>query len=331
MRIGNFVLFNENVKRLSRMITGYQVKRNDADAPKKRVEGDISVGRDMNASTRIGTHRDNQEDAVLIMKYKENTKYKMMVVADGVGGNEKGEQASHIAVSEIRHWFENLEEDDFKNERHLLTLLEHKLDKINAKINRQVGDNAATTFVCALVAENYTLILNIGDSRAYIIDGKNFIQMSTDDSVANELLMSGVIECKDDMRFSNVSNMVTNNLGGGRLNVTPNIVVLKNDGYDAILLFSDGVTDCLSDDQIFAVTKWTSPKNIAHKIVEKALTNTSRREKKKSDQVKFYEEIPGGKDNTTAAVLINKRKKGGNHDDRWYYWDWGREWKQKNI
>lgn len=316
MKIGNFVLFDENVKRLSRMITGCRLKRDGTESTKKRVEGDISVGNDMNASTRIGKHRDNQEDAVLIMKHKDNNKYKMLVVADGVGGNEKGEQASHLTVSEIRRWFDHLEVDEFKDERQLLARLEHKLDRINTQINSQIGDNAATTFVCALVAENYTLILNIGDSRAYIIDGKKFIQMSIDDSSVNLLFMSGIIESKDDMRFCKASNMVSNQLGGGRINVTPNIVVTKNDSYDAILLFSDGVTDCLSDDQIYAVTKKTSPKKLAQKIVEKALNNTSRREKKKTDQVPFYEEIPGGKDNTTAAVLINKRKKGGNRDDR---------------
>ena len=105
-------------------------------------------------------------------------------------------------------------------------------------------------------------------------------------------------------------------MGGNRLNVTPNVYGVPNDGYDAILLFSDGVTDCLSDSQIFAITKKTSPKKIAQKIVQKALKTTSRRKARKDDLIKYYESIKAGKDNTTAAVMINKRKKGESHDER---------------
>ncbi|MBR2705165.1 MAG: serine/threonine-protein phosphatase [Clostridia bacterium] len=315
MRFGNLVIYRDNVKRLCGMITGYTSPDRDPELPPKKVEGDISIGSDLSASTRIGKKRENQEDAVLIMKHKDNRNYKMMVVADGLGGSESGEQASYICVNEIREWFSSLEEDDFKNEKLLYERLCRKLDVINKKIN-DIGNGAATTFVCALVADKHTFVLNIGDSRAYMLDGRDFQQISTDDSYAQIYYNNGAIEDRDDMRFSKVSNMVTNSLGGGRVNITPNAVMVPNDAYDAILLFSDGVTDCLSDSQIFAVTKWTSPKRLAHAIVQKALRTESKREKKKTDTIAFYEKIEAGKDNTSAAVLINKRKKGDSHDER---------------
>ena len=315
MRFGNLVIYRDNVRRLCGMITGYTSPDRDPELPPKKTEGDINIGTDLSASTRIGKIRNNQEDAVLIMKHKTNRKYKMMVVADGVGGNENGERASYICVNEIREWFSTLEEDDFKNEKFLIRQLVRRLDLINSKIN-ELKDGSATTFVCALVADRNTYIVNIGDSRAYVIDGKKFIQKSMDDSWAQEYYNNGAIETKDDMRFSKVSGQITNSLGGGRVNVTPNIDWVDNNKYDAILLFSDGVTDCLSDDQIFAITKWTSPRYIAQKIVKKALKTTSRRARKETDVVSFYDEIPAGKDNTTAAVLLNKRKKGEAHNER---------------
>lgn len=315
MRFGNLVIYRDNVRKLCGMITGYTSPYRNPELPPKKVEGDISVGTDLSASTRIGNERDNQEDAVLIMKHKKNKKYKMMVVADGVGGNESGERASYICVNEMREWFNNLEEDDFKNEKILIMKLVRKLDFINMKVN-ELQNDATTTFVCALVADKNTYIVNIGDSRAYMVDGKDFVQISTDDSLAQEYYNRGAIKTKDDMRFSTVSNQITNNLGGGRLNVTPNIRSIDNNGYDAILLFSDGVTDCLSDDQIFAVTKKTKPKLLAQKIIKKALKTTSTRARKKTDVVGFYDEIPAGKDNTTAAVLFNKRRKGETHNER---------------
>ncbi len=85
MRFGNLVIYMDNVKRLSRMITGYENPDRDTDMPEKKIEGDINIGSDLSASTRVGNIRDNQEDAVLIMKHKDNQKYKMMVVADGLG------------------------------------------------------------------------------------------------------------------------------------------------------------------------------------------------------------------------------------------------------
>lgn len=315
MRFGNLVIYKDNVRRLCGMITGYISPDRDPELPPKKVEGDINIGTDLLASTRIGNKRKNQEDAVLIMRHKSNPKYKMIVVADGVGGSESGERASYICVNEIREWFNTLEEDDFKNEEFLINRLMRKLDAINTKIN-ELKNGAATTLVCAIVADRETCILNIGDSRAYVLDGKKFIQKSTDDSWAQVFFNQGKIKTKDDMRFSESSSIITNSLGGGRVNVTPNVAWIGNNEYDAILLFSDGVTDCLSDDQIYAVTRWTSPRLLAQKIVRKALRTTSKRERKKTDKITFHEEIPAGKDNTTAAVLFNKRKKGETHDGR---------------
>ena len=315
MRIGNLVIYRDNVKRLCSMITGYTSPDRDPDLPPKKVEGDISVDSDLGASTSIGKYRDNQEDAVLIMKHKANQKYKMMVVADGVGGGLSGERASYICVNEMKIWFDHLDPQIFRDKDLLYLELYRRLDIINKKINA-LGDGAETTFVCAIVADRYTWIVNIGDSRAYIVEGKRFQQISTDDSDAQAFYEHGLIEKKDDMRFAKISNRITNSLGGSRLNVTPNAVAIPNDSYDAILLFSDGVTDCLSDEQIFAVTRKTSAKRIAHKLVQKALRTVSTRKKKPNDQIAFYEEIQPGKDNTTAAVLLNDRREDGSHDER---------------
>lgn len=307
MRFGNLVFFRNNLKRLSGMITGYVSPYRDPKLPPKRVEGDISLGDDLFASTRIGNKRTNQEDAVLIMRNGDDPKYKMMVVADGVGGSELGERASDLCVNYLREWFKSLNVEDFKEEDLLMRKFQRKLDKINTDIN-EIGSSAETTLVAVIVADKHTYIINIGDSRAYMISGKEFIQVSNDDSLAQLYYNNGAIETRDDMRFSMVSNIITNSLGGERVNITPNINVVANNAYDAILLFSDGVTDCLSDDQIYAVSRRTNPKKLAQKIVEKALKTKSVRKAKSTDQITFSNVIEPGKDNTTAAVMLNKKK-----------------------
>ena len=80
-----------------------------------------------------------------------------------------------------------------------------------------------------------------------------------------------------------------------------------NNSYKSLMLFSDGVTDCLSDAQLMAITKSTSPKDLAKAIVDKALTTESKLEDSKLGE--WYNDydlvIPAGKDNTTAAVYHN--------------------------
>lgn len=305
MRIGNFVIFEKNIKKLSALISGYRSTEDEKNS--KSIEGDINIGTDLYASTRIGKERDNQEDAVAIMKFPTNEKYKMLVVADGVGGNEDGEKASHMTVTEIREWFNTLEVADFADEEVLITKLVQKLNSINKQICTTTYD-AATTFVCAIIGKNNTVIVNVGDSRAYLVNGSKLKQISTDDSIAQILYENGNIKTRDDIRFHKRGNVITESIGQREV-VEPNVKIIPNNSYDAILLFSDGVTDCLSDNQIYAITNQTSHKELAKAIVNNALNTDSKRAKRgdKTDSA-YYEEIKGGKDNTTAAVYINKTK-----------------------
>lgn len=54
----------------------------------KEVEGDIKLDDELYGAIDIGKVRENQEDAVLLIKDKENPNFKMVVVADGMGGCE---------------------------------------------------------------------------------------------------------------------------------------------------------------------------------------------------------------------------------------------------
>ena len=78
-----------------------------------------------------------------------------------------------------------------------------------------------------------------------------------------------------------------------------------NDSYDKLLLLSDGVTDCLSDNQIMAITKNTPRDKIAAALVDAANTIDSHRERKNDSA--YYDDILAGKDNTTAAVFTRRK------------------------
>ena len=278
----------------------------------KEVEGKIELD-DMQAVTDIGKIRENQEDAILLMKAEKNPKFKMMVVADGVGGGESGEVASHITIDSLRQWFDNLSENDKKHFYSNIGELQEILTKeiklnIHPKVQEKTDYYGGSTLVCAIVGEKETLITNIGDSRAYAVKNGKLTQISKEDTVAQKNLDKGKTPNKEAARFDESSNVITQCIGMSKLYfLNPNFKIIKNDDYDMLLLFTDGVTDCLSDEDIAVACRTTDKKELANKIVEKAMRHDSIRPIEYED----YEHldlsyISGGKDNTTAAIYVPK-------------------------
>ena len=87
----------------------------------------------------------------------------------------------------------------------------------------------------------------------------------------------------------------------------PHTCIIRNSDYDLLLLFSDGVTDCLSDDDIVAVCKKSNRSELAKKIVEKAIRHDSIVPEEYINYTELNTYIPGGKDNTTAAIYVPKK------------------------
>lgn len=276
------------------------------------TEGDIELGDELNASTDIGKARYNQEDAVLLIRDKNNPDFKMMVVADGMGGHSKGEVASDTIVENLKDWFTQLtDEQKACYETSVDELREDLLKQINESIIPSVKDKTSnrggSTLVCAIVGKNDTMVLNVGDSRAYIAKDGELKQISREDTLTQENLERGKLPNKDIARFDPQSNMIIQSIGidGGHL-PEPYVVRLENDSYDILLLLSDGVTDCLSDEDLIAVCKNTDRRELAKRIVEKALRHDSiLPEEQKGKGLLGY--IPGGKDNATAAAFTPKK------------------------
>ena len=276
------------------------------------TEGDIELGDELNASTDIGKVRNNQEDAVLLIRDKNNPDFKMMVVADGMGGATDGEVASNTIVEMLKDWFMQLtDEQKACYETSVDELKEDLLKQINESIIPSVKDKTlnggGSTLVCAIVGKNDTMVLNVGDSRAYIAKDGDLKQISREDTMTQQKLELGMLPNKDIARFDPQSSRILQSIGidDGHL-PEPYVVILDNDSYDLLILLSDGVSDCLSDEDLIAVCKTTNRKELAKRFVTVAVGHDSilPQEHKKKRLVKY---IPGGKDNATAAVFAPKK------------------------
>ena len=306
----NVELYEDNLRRLkSRMLTGLTLSK----------EGDVQIDGEMYATSDIGKQRENQEDAVLLLKDGDVPGFKMMIVADGVGGTDRGEVASHKLVNKVKEWFEGLSKEQKEHYYSNISDIEQELDKIIRKIanelDYELGIGGSTTFVCAVIGKDETIITNVGDSRAYLVKDGRLEQVSVDDAFVQEQYEKGKIPSKDAMRFHKKANVITSCVGGivDIIEIHPSIV--KNDEYDMVLLFSDGVTDCLSEEEIAVITRTTDKTELSQKLVKRALDNESLAPEEVADNTDYKSVIKGGKDNTTAAVYINNDNE-NNRDER---------------
>ena len=296
-----------------------------------RVKFSEAKNAGMMAYSDQGKVRDNNEDSYYIGVHPANPDFKIMLVADGMGGHEKGEVASNIATREMIKWFESLPEDYFNGDNYLLSLLAQTAVKnIHEKINFQCH-GGGTTLCFAIIKKDNIFIGNIGDSRGFVTENGKLVFSTNPDSLPISI---GVPEPFD--KFHSRNNFILNCLGGGEDMDEPqlhfNTVVMdKNARYD-IVLCSDGVTDCLDNKEIMDIMR--SGDDVSYRLVEAALNNNlsfhdeldkakkkagiigrgrykkllSALEKEYDMDIRQDKIIHGGKDNTTAVYSGEVRR-----------------------
>lgn len=225
------------------------------------------------AGTHVGNLRDNNEDSFVCDPEKE-----LWIVADGMGGLGFGEVASAISTHTVATQV---------NQGHGVNQaieLAHKRIKAYAD-NEGMGTNMGTTMVLLLSQGSLYNIFWVGDSRAYLFDNNQIKQLTTDHSLVQSLIEQGEItaeEAKSDPR----KNAVTRALGVQELEtVRADSLSEKWQADQKILLCSDGLTDCVSTDDIA-------------KILAQDGTDQSR-----VDNLIVAALAGGGKDNITVIVV----------------------------
>ncbi len=251
-----------------------------------------------------GLSRSNKEDCVITITHPDNPNLKLLAVADGVGGRTSGEVASNFAIIALERWFLKLSEEKIQNTKEL----SRKLNKMIRCINdclyllKSYHTGCATTLTCAVVNEEKTVIANVGDSRAYIVKKNTIKQITKDDSVVWYYYEHGDLT-KEELRFHKQNTLITKCIGPD-YGTKPNITILKNNSYDGLLLFTDGVTDCLSDSKIEKLIQ-RKKENLAQIIIKEAVYGKPTKKVPKGKD--FYRPL-NGKDNATVALYFKKNQ-----------------------
>lgn len=174
----------------------------------------------------------------------------LFAVADGIGGHDAGEIASDLA---IRTFYASclsglLSEPPDPP----LAVLAAAFNEANGKVMDFASDNSlngmGTTLTAALVLEGNTYVVHIGDSRCYVINARETIQVTRDHSVVQHLLDSGAITLEQ-ARNHPRRHELTRVLGYSR-DAVPDLYHVKLYAGDSILICSDGLCSVLPSDRI---------------------------------------------------------------------------------
>jgi serine/threonine protein phosphatase PrpC len=202
-----------------------------------------------------GLLRELNEDSVLCTSFDLRThlgtiSVGLFAVADGMGGHNAGETASDLAVRTLQT--EYTSGLFSRSAAPPLSVLASAFKKAN----RKVFDSAAetelkgmgTTLTAALVIGGELFVAHIGDSRCYVINNRETIQVTKDHSVVQQLMDEGSITPEEARRHPR-RNEITRVLGYSR-SITPDTHYVKLYAGDNILLCSDGLCGVLTPAEI---------------------------------------------------------------------------------
>ncbi len=230
-------------------------------------------------SSHIGGRTYNQDRVA----YAYSSQALLLVLADGMGGHLHGEIAAQLAILTFMQAFEQAAQPRVTNPPEFLhDVMQHAHAAIIHYASEQrLGGNPGTTCVAALVQDGQVCWAHAGDSRLYLLRGREVAARTQDHSVVQQWLDRGILSAEE-MKTHPDRNKITNCLGGveDMLFVESSATVPLQQG-DTLLLCSDGLWNPLSEMEIAAM------QGAAHLPValEQLMDMVASREGIKSDNV----------------------------------------------
>jgi PPM family protein phosphatase len=213
-----------------------------------------------------------------------------MMVADGVGGGLKGEQASRMALEVVTKYIAEGARCYYRFDEEGVDLVQ-ALEEGAKRCHDAIQERAASDETAAGMATTLTLfiavwpwyyILQVGDSRYYQYRDGVLHQISRDQTVAQELADQGIMP-RDLMLKSPLTHVLSSSIGGHQ--TAPVVTRLPSAWGTIHLLCSDGLTRHVPDSRIAErLGAMQSAQQVAEELVQDALDG-------------------GGSDNITVVVV----------------------------
>jgi protein phosphatase len=217
---------------------------------------------------------------------------KLLIVADGMGGEAEGERACTIAVDEVTTyvlnslaWCFRLEEGtehDFEDE------LKQALESCQKRIQTVVGkhpemNSMGTTMTMVYIVWPRAFVVHVGDSRCYLLRNRQLDQITVDHTMSEIMAETGQLS-REEARHSPRGHVLWNVLGGRSNELSVDVYKLALECDDILLLCTDGLYDMVPHEHLQELLNSnTSAEATCRKLVDLGNEN-------------------GGRDNVTAIV-----------------------------
>ncbi len=239
----------------------------------------------VSSKTDTGLVRSENQDRVKCLLLEEDTV--LVVICDGMGGENAGSEASRITVSEIvkritsgfRHHFDG---------NSLRNLMLSSINAANSLVYEKSQNNSemegmGTTCIVGIVKQDVAYIYSVGDSRVYLIhDGMK--QITKDHTYVQMLYDRGEIT-EQQMKNHVQRNIITRAVGINN-SVNADYYEIEFPENGVLLFCTDGLSTYCDQSRIEEI--------ILNNDLEQA-----------SSQLIEYANCCGGKDNATVALINN--------------------------
>jgi serine/threonine protein phosphatase PrpC len=244
------------------------------------------------------------EDSTLVLFLQRvhesiSTPLGVFIVADGLGGHDNGQVASRMTINIIAERMVRellaepltAEKDGEPaqpfDEEALKSIFRSAIEDANVALcqkNQQDKTDMGSTITGFLVVGEHAQIINVGDSRTYMLRGKQLYQLTTDHSLVGQLVAGGLIE-PDDVYTHPQRSQIFRSLGD-KPNVQIDIFEQQLNPGDILLSCSDGVWEMVRNPQIESIlVNAPDPQTVCSQLIEAANAN-------------------GGEDNCSAVVVF---------------------------
>jgi protein phosphatase len=217
---------------------------------------------------------------------------KLLVIADGMGGEAEGERACTIAVDQLTtyvlnslSWCFRLEQDsehDFED--HLKDALESCQKSIQDVVaTHPEMHSMGTTMTMVYIVWPRAFVVHVGDSRCYLLRNGELAQITVDHTVSEIMVETGKMS-REEARHSPMGHALWNVLGGRSAELAVDVYKLTLKRDDVLLLCTDGLYNMVPQETLQELLNSnSSAESACRKLVDLANQN-------------------GGKDNITVIV-----------------------------
>ncbi len=212
---------------------------------------------------------DEMERAECVRTEGEKLTY---VVADGMGGHQKGEVASGTVLSIFKEKKGLIDKEKIMD---VMRLAKESLNKIAETDRDSLG--LGTTISGMSLTDGNSFVFNCGDSRVYRLKNEAIERITRDDSLVQELVDAGIIT-EDEMRIHPQKNIITSAVTGDLRGDLPAFSVgeIKVKKGERFLLCTDGVWESMSHSEMEGCLSGKDLKDAVNRLAEKTMESGAR-------------------------------------------------------